>query len=46
MTKMFDPIFCFLDFVRFSWGPTKKAVTDEGVEVEWQAEEKDKEDAN
>jgi len=45
-----DSVFCFPDFVRFSWGPAKLAVKEKGVKVKWQAEEEDengeKEDAN
>ena len=34
-----DPVFCFPDLVRFSWGPAKLAVKEHGAKVEWQAEE-------
>jgi len=36
-----DPLFSFPDFIRFSWGPAKKALKENGVEVKWQAEEED-----
>lgn len=45
-----DNVFCFPDFIRFSWGPAKSAVKERGVKVEWKAEEEDengeKHDAN
>lgn len=45
-----DDVFCFPDFVRFSWGPAKSAVKEKGAKVEWKAEEEDengeKHDAN
>ena len=39
--NLVDPVFCFPDFVRFSWGPAKKAVKENGVKVEWKADEED-----
>lgn len=36
-----DNVFCFPDFVRFSWGPAKSAVMEKGVKVEWKADEED-----
>ena len=39
-------LFGFPDFVRFSWGPAKLAVKEKGVEVKWQAEEEDDENAS
>ena len=45
-----DGVFCFPDFVRFSWAPAKLAVKEKCVKVQWKAEEEDdngeKEDAN
>jgi len=41
-----NPVFCFPDIVRFSWGPAKLAMKEQGVKVEWQAEEEDEENAN
>ena len=32
------------DFVRFSWGPAKDAVKDNGVLVEWEADEEEDDD--
>mmetsp|Transcript_13992 Transcript_13992/g.26329 ORF Transcript_13992/g.26329 Transcript_13992/m.26329 type:complete len:350 (-) Transcript_13992:105-1154(-) len=36
-----ENVFCFPDFVRFSWGPAKSAVKEKGAKVEWKAEEED-----
>jgi len=48
--NMSGGVFCFPDFVRFSWAPAKLAVKAKGVKVQWKAEEEDdngeKEDAN
>jgi len=48
--NLVDNVFCYPDFVRFSWGPAKKAVKERAVKVEWKAEEEDengeKQDAN
>mmetsp|Transcript_4733 Transcript_4733/g.6721 ORF Transcript_4733/g.6721 Transcript_4733/m.6721 type:complete len:380 (-) Transcript_4733:7-1146(-) len=41
--NLLDPVFCFPDLVRFSWGPSKNAMKDKGVLVEWEADE-DEED--
>uniref|UniRef100_A0A7S1GIL2 Ribonuclease n=1 Tax=Cyclophora tenuis TaxID=216820 RepID=A0A7S1GIL2_CYCTE len=38
-----DPVFCFPDLVRFSWGPAKQAVKDRGVPVEWQDDDDEEE---
>lgn len=47
--NLVDGVFCYPDFVRFSWAPAKKAVKERGVKVLWKAEEEDengeKEDA-
>ncbi len=39
-----DPVFCYPDFVRFSWGPAKLAIKEKGVKVEWQADEENEEE--
>mmetsp|Transcript_4176 Transcript_4176/g.6330 ORF Transcript_4176/g.6330 Transcript_4176/m.6330 type:complete len:369 (+) Transcript_4176:121-1227(+) len=39
--NLLDPVFCFPDLVRFSWGPAKNAAKDKGVLVEWEADEDD-----
>ena len=39
--NLVDPVFCFPDIVRFSWGPAKKAIEERGVKVLWEAEEED-----
>mmetsp|Transcript_35182 Transcript_35182/g.53988 ORF Transcript_35182/g.53988 Transcript_35182/m.53988 type:complete len:119 (+) Transcript_35182:65-421(+) len=36
-----DPVFCFPDLVRFSWGPAKVGVEKNGVKVEWEADDED-----
>lgn len=45
-----DKVFCYPDFARFSWGPCRQAIKENGVKVTWKAEEEDengeKEDAN
>ena len=38
-----DPVFCFPDLVRFSWGPVKKAVENGGIAFEWEGDEDDEE---
>lgn len=39
-----DPVFCFPDFCRFSWGPAKKAVEDGGgIRMEWEGDEEEEE---
>jgi len=38
-----DPIFCFPDFVRFSWNPVKTLIKERGAKVEWEAEEDEEE---
>lgn len=37
--SLHDPVFCFPDFVRFSWGPAKEAVKKYGNLVEWEADD-------
>mmetsp|Transcript_19824 Transcript_19824/g.57515 ORF Transcript_19824/g.57515 Transcript_19824/m.57515 type:complete len:340 (-) Transcript_19824:160-1179(-) len=39
-----DPVFGYPDFVRFSWGPAKSALKDDGANVEWESDEEDDED--
>lgn len=39
-------VFCYPDFVRFSWGPAKKAIEEHGVKVEWEADEDDDDDSD
>jgi len=39
-----DQVFCFPDFVRFSWGPAKIATQEEGVKVQWEADDEDEDD--
>ena len=39
--NLVDKVFCFPDFVRFSWGPARKAVKEDGVTVQWKADEED-----
>jgi len=41
-----DPVFCFPDFLRFSWGPAKQSVRDNAVLVEWEADEEDETNGN
>lgn len=38
-----DPIFCFPDFIRFSWNPVKTLIKEHGTKVEWEAEEDEEE---
>ena len=38
-----DPLFCFPDLVRFSWGPAKKAVETGGVNFEWEGDDEEEE---
>lgn len=38
---MDDKVFCYPDLVRFSWGPVKDACKDNGITVEWEADEED-----
>lgn len=38
-----DPVFCFPDLVRFSWGPAKKAVESGGANCEWEGDEEEEE---
>ncbi len=46
MDKNFvDPVFCFPNLVRFSWGPAKEKQKESGVRVKWEAEEEE-EDTN
>ena len=41
-----DPLFGYPDLVRFSWGPAKNAMKEDGiVKVEWKAEEEDDENS-
>ncbi len=42
--NLVDPVFGYPDLVRFSWGPAKAAMKEDGVvKVEWKAEEEDDE---
>ncbi len=42
-----DPLFCYPDLVRFSWGPAKNAMKENSVvRVKWRAEEEDDENNN
>lgn len=41
-----DPVFCFPDLVRFSWAPAKAAVESKGARVEWESEEREKNNPN
>jgi ribonuclease H2 subunit A len=34
-----DRVFCYPSLVRFSWGPAKDAIKNDGVVVEWEADE-------
>jgi len=38
-----DPLFCFPDFVRFSWNPVKTLIKERGIKVGWEADEDDEE---
>ena len=40
-SNLSDPIFCYPDNVRFSWGPAKKSMKDLDIKVEWEADEED-----
>lgn len=42
--NMSNPVFCYPDLVRFSWGPAKKITAQDGVKVEWEADDEDDED--
>jgi ribonuclease H2 subunit A len=41
-SNLTDPVFCFPDFVRFSWAPAKDALKGENVAVvKWEADDED-----
>jgi len=42
--NIFNSVFCYPDFVRFSWGPAKDAIKEHGVPIEWEADLEEEED--
>jgi ribonuclease H2 subunit A len=44
-SNLMDPVFCFPDLVRFSWGPARADVDEGGVKVAWEDEEDEDEAA-
>ena len=42
--NIFFRVFCYPDFVRFSWGPAKDTVEEHGVKVDWEADEEEDND--
>ena len=44
--NLMDPVFCFPDLVRFSWGPAKKAIEEGGVKFQWEADDEENDEGN
>ena len=42
--NLVDPVFCYPDFVRFSWAPAKDAIKSRGAAVRWEADDDDDDD--